>query len=341
MEGKLFLLSLCLSFIITDAAAGACQSFDDSLPYTVSVSWDGIGKSETVAVAEPAVDDMLWDMESIERCLEKGDYRKAMNLIEALESLAFARDSVLTWNMKRLYEYKAEADYGLGDYKSAYDNLSEAYRIDDTIDSLLVAERMDEMMSDISEMDMMIADKELQVSRQRNLIWIISIAAFSLVMGLLMVIFHYRKIDQARLSIFRRMEDAMTRNKKMRDYTIERIRKNMNGDDDTLFIRIDDAVRDNELFRSHSVSRRDVAVIVGSNETYVSNSVKEVTGLTFSEYVNMIRLDYACNLMKSDKSLTIDTVSEESGFSSSRTFYRLFKERFGLTPSQYNKAAHK
>ncbi|MDE6483532.1 MAG: helix-turn-helix domain-containing protein [Rikenellaceae bacterium] len=341
MEGKL-LLSVCLSFIITVSyAAGAFHSFDEELPYMVSAGLNGTYDKEAVTVADNADGDMSWDMESIEECLENGDYRKAMNLIEAIESLAFARDSVLTWNMKLLYEYKAEAEYGLGNYKSAYDNLSEAYRIDDSIDSIMVAERMDEIMSDISQMDMVIADKEMQVSRQRNLIWGISVAAFLLVAGLLSVIFHYRKIDQVRFGIFRRMEDAMTHNRKMRDYTLERIRRNMNGDDDTLFIRIDDAVRDNELFRSHSVSRRDVAAIVGSNETYVSNSVKEVTGLTFSEYVNMIRLDYACNLMKSDKSLTIDTVSDESGFSSSRTFYRLFKERFGLTPSQYTKAAHK
>ncbi len=339
MEGNLLLKSLYLSFIITSCSARSFQGSDDALTYTVSAAGDRVEERGTVA--EHADADISLDTEAIDECMETGDYRKAMNLIEALERVVSTGDSVPMRTLKLLYEYKAEVDYGAGDYKSAYDNLSEAYRMDDTIDSMMVAERMGKVMSDIVKMNTMIADKEMQVLRQRNLIRIISVVAFFLVVGLVMTILHYRKIAQARFSIFRRMEDAMTHNRKMRDYTRERIRRNTNGEDDTLFIRIDDAVRDNELFRSHSVSRRDVASIIGSNETYVSNSVKEVTGLTFSEYVNMIRLDYACNLMKSDKSLTIDAVSDESGFSSSRTFYRLFKERFGLTPSQYTRAAHK
>jgi len=339
MEGNLLLKSLYLSFILVSCSAGAFQGSDDVLPYTVSAV-DG-RMEDRGTVAEHADADIALDTDAIDECMETGDYRKAMNLIEALERMVFSVDSVSMRALRILYEYKAEADYGLGDYKSAYDNLSEAYRMADTIDSMMVAERIGEVMGDIGEMDMAIADKEMQVLRQRNLIRIMSVVAFFLLVGLVMTIFHYRKIAQARFSIFRRMEDAMMHNRKMRDYTRERIRGDTTGDDDTLFLRIDDAVRDNELFRSHSVSRRDVASIIGSNETYVSNSVKEVTGLTFSEYVNMIRLDYACNLMKSDKSLTIDAVSDESGFSSSRTFYRLFKERFGLTPSQYTKAAHK
>ena len=340
MEGKLFLLSACLSFTVTYSAVGAFQSSYGVSAYRLSEVTGDKEVATVAAVVDAATDDMSRNMESIAECIEKGDYSGAIDLIETMESAALADGTVTDSDMRRLYLYRAEADYGLGRYQSAYDNLSEAYRMDDSIINA-ESKHLTEIMDDLNRKDIKIADKEMQVVRQRHLIWIISIAAFSLMAGLLMVIFHYRKIDQARFSIFRRMEDAMLHNKKMRDYTRERMRKNIGGEDDTLFIRIDDAVRENDLFRSHSVSRRDVAAIVGSNETYVSNAVKEVTGLTFSEYVNMIRLDYACNLMKSDKSLTVDTVSEESGFSSSRTFYRLFKERFGLTPAQYTKAAHK
>lgn len=328
MEGRLFLLSLCLSFIVVDDAAGAFNGFGEAPRHTVSVGYEATEDSP-VAVREGA----SCDMASVERCASGVGYGMADGLVDSM-----TKDAMSPVSLKRLYEYKAEVCYWLGDYRSAYDNLLEAYRIV-AADSPSAAGGIGRVADDMGGTEAVIADSRMRMSRRHSMIWIISAVSLSLVAGMSLALFHYRRIAKVRFSIFRRMEDTMTHNKKMRDYTLNRIRRDMNGDD-TLFLRIDDAVRDNGLFRSHSVSRRDVAVIVGSNETYVSNSVKEATGLTFSEYVNAIRLDYACNLMKSDGSLTVDVVSDESGFSSSRTFYRLFKERFGLTPSQYAKAAH-
>ena len=34
---------------------------------------------------------------------------------------------------------------------------------------------------------------------------------------------------------------------------------------------------------------------------------------------------------------TIEAISEESGFKSSRSYYRLFRDKYGMTPSEYKK----
>ena len=48
-----------------------------------------------------------------------------------------------------------------------------------------------------------------------------------------------------------------------------------------------------------------------------------------------MRLDHARELMTTRPDMSIDEVATASGFSVRRTFSRLFKEKFGLTPTEY------
>lgn len=53
------------------------------------------------------------------------------------------------------------------------------------------------------------------------------------------------------------------------------------------------------------------------------------------DYINQFRLDYAYHLLVlSNDSVSINSIIIDSGFSSSSTFYRLFKEKFGMTPNE-------
>ncbi|SET22429.1 helix-turn-helix domain-containing protein [Paenibacillus sp. NFR01] len=71
---------------------------------------------------------------------------------------------------------------------------------------------------------------------------------------------------------------------------------------------------------------------------YLSKSFKKEMGMTFSEYLNRIRLDYAiAHLLYTDQPIT--RIALDSGFPSLTAFNRVFREMHQLTPSQYRKAA--
>ena len=57
----------------------------------------------------------------------------------------------------------------------------------------------------------------------------------------------------------------------------------------------------------------------------------------YKDWHNQLKIDYACRLMQEGKSknLTIDAIAMTCGFASKATFYRLFKQRIGQTPSEY------
>ena len=62
-----------------------------------------------------------------------------------------------------------------------------------------------------------------------------------------------------------------------------------------------------------------------------------MTGQTVQDYVNAIRLDEARRLLDTSGEL-IETVAWMSGFNSARTFYRVFHDRYNMTPSDYRKS---
>ena len=59
-------------------------------------------------------------------------------------------------------------------------------------------------------------------------------------------------------------------------------------------------------------------------------------GVTFLEYVNLVRLTQIHReLRKSEESILC--IMENNGFTNYKVFNRMFKEQYGMTPSQMRK----
>lgn len=81
----------------------------------------------------------------------------------------------------------------------------------------------------------------------------------------------------------------------------------------------------------------DVADEFGYTPQYLARMFQKYTGSTFLTYLNSIRLNAAFKqLMNTD--LSILMIAEESGFSNVKSFNKLFKEAYGMTPSAYRKS---
>ena len=73
------------------------------------------------------------------------------------------------------------------------------------------------------------------------------------------------------------------------------------------------------------ITTRDVGAAFAQGSEYAS----------ITDYINRLRLDHARELITTRPDMSIDEVATASGFSVRRTFSRLFKEKFGLTPTEY------
>ena len=77
----------------------------------------------------------------------------------------------------------------------------------------------------------------------------------------------------------------------------------------------------------------------GYNPSYLSRGFKENFGISFCDYLTMLRLREAVLLLKNgDASVT--KCAMESGFGSMRSFYRAFRAEFGMSPKEYFAQSH-
>ncbi len=56
---------------------------------------------------------------------------------------------------------------------------------------------------------------------------------------------------------------------------------------------------------------------------------------TIADFINHCRLEYAKELLAVSPDMTVDDIASASGFGTRRTFSRLFKERYSITPTEY------
>ena len=85
-----------------------------------------------------------------------------------------------------------------------------------------------------------------------------------------------------------------------------------------------------------SISIEEVANNIFMTPTSFCHFFKKSTNKTFTQYVNEIRIGYACKLLYENKS-NITMTAYESGFENLAHFNKQFKKVKGITPSQYLK----
>lgn len=95
----------------------------------------------------------------------------------------------------------------------------------------------------------------------------------------------------------------------------------------------------NENFKKN-LSLNKVAEMLAFSPNYLGKLFKKETGTTLNEYVNTLRLKYACNLL-TVSNLTIKEIAFSSGYSSVEYFLYIFKRKLQLTPSQYRNMTQK
>ncbi len=97
-------------------------------------------------------------------------------------------------------------------------------------------------------------------------------------------------------------------------------------------------MEEEELFRRKDLHISDIALMTGSNRTYISNYINKELHLSFSDFINQYRIHYAQSLMtESNNRLSMLQISELSGFANEVSFYRNFKKVSGTTPHNWLK----
>ena len=81
------------------------------------------------------------------------------------------------------------------------------------------------------------------------------------------------------------------------------------------------------------ISLKTAADIASLNQEYFCRMFKRCMGVTFLEYINLVRIDHIHDeLLVTDDSIT--DILQRNGFTNYKVFSRMFKAQFGMTPRE-------
>ena len=82
------------------------------------------------------------------------------------------------------------------------------------------------------------------------------------------------------------------------------------------------------------LSQNAMADMAGISKDYFSRIFRSITGMNYSKWLNMIRLDKATELL-ADRERTMTEIAMLSGFQSISSFNRVFRAEKGMAPGEY------
>jgi AraC-like DNA-binding protein len=107
--------------------------------------------------------------------------------------------------------------------------------------------------------------------------------------------------------------------------------------DDIFGERLDNLFLIQKMHLQPHLKITDVSKKLATNRTYISNYINNKKGITFSEYVNSLRIKEAKEILQQTNkgSIKQEELAEKSGFGCVRSFTRAFTLEVGMSPKNY------
>ena len=245
-------------------------------------------------------------------------------------------DDVVSVIYQRALKQNATAYKGIGNYEWAYSALEKLSEIKErhrlNIDRQFVLDRYD--TAEILRYKQDLEKVENDLSKRHNLL-----IFFVIVTVLLLVLFAWVSYDHKRLnsrnkkitSLLLELREAKEETEQYQMENIDRVPQ-----DNRLFLQFDEKVRNEKLYLNYQMQRDDFARLMGVDRNRFASIIKEYTGGgNLNSYLNDMRLEYSIYLLKNHPEMSIQEIGEASALPSSTTFYRLFKEKYDISPKVF------
>ena len=247
------------------------------------------------------------------------------------------------YNLASIYLEKAKTDSSkkyLELYKSYSDSIILNKKVE-YVSKLKVIHETDKLVNNIKEQK-----QELVKSRTR--IVNMSIALGVIVLGLIIFVFYYRKLQISYKNIVKESVQAIKMEEQIASLENElNVEKSVSDKKDEINIENSDQIfneilrllEQEKLFTDEDFDVNKLADVLNTNRTYISKIINAKTNDSFVKFVNSYRIKEAKRLLidESNNNLTLNAIGRMSGFKSSATFYRVFKQETGVTPSFFVK----
>ena len=278
------------------------------------------------------------------RMLQKaGDYGKAERILEQGLEISYRNDnhecrkellSSLIDNALHSRDSLRLAALA-GNYRSYLDSVSNLQREREFNSMLMSMQRVE--YENIAQA----AELEYLRSRQR-LLANMAVLTLIAVVAIFLLVLYRRQRNTYKLLVEKYQQYADQFNKEKEKTktagTDKSAQSNTDRADRELFERVETLMQEQKTYRMKSLTRDSLAEMLGTNRTYLSRAINNMSGKSFSDYINTWRVIEATRIM-SDRSMDIPLkqLADDLGYSSTSVFYRSFQKETGVTAGKYMK----
>lgn len=172
------------------------------------------------------------------------------------------------------------------------------------------------------------------------------VTLFICVLSLLICAFFInRYLRQSRLNkeLVQRNQEYLKRSEMLQKYLRPEPAPSGNDPaDEQLFGKLERIMREEHAYRSNDISLDKLAAMLGSNRTYISRIINRYADKSFWGYVNMYRIAEATEILSDlNNEVQIKNIYEVLGYNSAASFFRVFREETGISPSKYREEVRK
>lgn len=310
---------------------------------------------ECKALGEPSVadEDLI-----IPYLFDSKQYAEMLKLCRQCVNTLVANNDTINVYMTLALKYSGKANYILGNYKNAAKDFDRLAVLTDSI-----KER--EQQSSSLELASVYETNEKDQQLQKQAL-IIAFGCFGLFVALLImgiILKNDQLLRKKNSTLIMNVKEAikyknelLSRNKELlelkntiisdkthsitaKSRTVEESVQSIsvNEKDKGLFDMLELEIQKNHLYLDPNLSRTMLIEKFGIPKNKFASLFKQFSGQSFNAYVNNLRMDYVVSLLLSDKYTTIDEVVNECPFASSTTFFRLFTQKYGMSPQKFIK----
>lgn len=296
------------------------------------------------------------DYNSIEPyLLERGLNDDIIRFGEIRLARMHATNDTLNFNAVALYRLLVKTYTKAGNSQKAMECFAKLEATHDNLRREVELSAMDELSQNYADYEERLTmQQKRHTDRIRFILVLASVVALSIVIFVYQAVRYNRVITRKNLSLVKTIDELlMAKNKQyqkemderekattpaedaapldhaeMKALTSERIERNW-------FERMSHDIVEQKLYLDPNLSRVTLLAKYKIPKNSFSQLFQKYAGTSYSKYINDLRLEYAAKMLKEFPNHTIESVAVDCGIASVGTLYRLFSQKYGMTPTEY------
>jgi AraC-like DNA-binding protein len=284
-------------------------------------AWDVVKNQTPLAKASLLFDlARYWDL--------KKNYDKALECVDMRYHVDSISDNPL--GLLDTYEQRAEILMHAGRLAEAALAYQKILPLKDSLSEEDFAHQLNELNT-LYKVDELKMEKRLTTGK----LYAAMTCLILLSVIIVLYVIHSRRLHRKNKALYDSIVDMQKA-----QLTVEAVKETIPDDqldsDELLYRSLCRLMQKDKLYKDSTLKRDDLATMLGTNRTYLSDAVKKYgDGMTITDLINQYRLKHAATLLSEHPEMSINETGDASGFNSRSTYNRLFRDIYGMTPSEY------